>query len=162
MVKLKNKINNMKYLKLFENKVLDDILDKISKDGMDSLTDLEKDFLDKFGDNKHQQAETKIKEREKNYKGVLSYDPREDDTDFYKEAGKDFGIDNMNFDDWSDEEIEDGKYSHLWDGLYDEDMDSFMRQYKIPEELSQMPWDKLPVKVKENFRKYIKDIGMLD
>ena len=152
----------MKYLKLFENKVLDDILDKISKDGMDSLTDLEKDFLNKFGDNKHQQVENKIKEREKNYKGVLSYDPRKDDTDFYKETGKEFGIDDMNFDDWSDEEIEDGKYSHLWDGLYDEDMDSFMRQYKIPEELSQMPWDKLPVKVKENFKKYIYDIGMLD
>jgi flavin-dependent dehydrogenase len=68
-----------------------------------------------------------------------------------KEAGKEFAIDNMNFDDWSDEDIEDGKYSHLWDGLYDEDMDWFIKQFKIPEEMTQYPWHKLPIKVKENF-----------
>ena len=38
----------MKYLKRFENKTLDEILDKISKDGMENLTDNEKDFLDRY------------------------------------------------------------------------------------------------------------------
>jgi len=37
----------MKYLKKFENKTIDDILDKISSSGLDSLTDYEKEYLDK-------------------------------------------------------------------------------------------------------------------
>ena len=41
----------MKYLKSFENNTLDKILDKISEFGVDSLTDNEKFFLDKFSNN---------------------------------------------------------------------------------------------------------------
>ena len=35
----------MKYLKSFENKIIDNILDKINKSGMDSLTNLEQSYL---------------------------------------------------------------------------------------------------------------------
>jgi len=38
----------MKFIKSFENQRVDTILDKISKTGMDSLSDYEKDFLNKF------------------------------------------------------------------------------------------------------------------
>ena len=152
----------MKYLKLFENVMLDNILDKISKTGMGSLTSLEKEFLDKFSNGQHQEVETKINQKNNKYKGILEYDPRKDDPDTYKEIGKGFGIEDMNFNDWSDKEIEDGKYLILWNQLYDEDMYSFLQQYQLPVETSETPWDKLPKAIQKSFRKYIKDIGMLD
>jgi hypothetical protein len=151
----------MKYLKLFENKTLDDILDKINLTGMDSLTELEKDFLNRFSKGNHKDVEKKIEDKKKVYRGISAYDPREDDTDFYKEIGKQFGIDDMNFDDWSDEEILDGKYLQLWDQLYDEDMDNFLLRYKLPDNYKEYPWDKLPEKTKEFFKKYLKDVGII-
>jgi len=151
----------MKYLKLFENITLDNILDKISKSGMDSLTALEKEFLSKFSQGEHERIEQKIKEKNKRYKGMLAYDPRNDNTDFYKKSGDMFGLD-MNFNKWSDKEIDDTKYQHLWDGFYDEDMDSFMRKYALPNGTDELPWDELPKEVSKLFKQYIKDIGMLD
>ena len=151
----------MKYLKLFENQMLDTILDKIAKNGMDSLTSMEKEFLDKFSRGEHKEIENKIKEKDRKYKGTLAYDPRKDD-DFYKELGSTHGIDDMSFKDWSDEEIEDGKYLQLWDQLYDEDMDSFLRKYAIPDEMRELPWGKLHKSIRKLFKTYIKDIGMLD
>ena len=100
----------MRYLKLFENKTLDDILDKINKEGMSSLTDLEKDFLDKFSSGDHKDVERQIKNKKDTNKGILAYDPRTDDPDFYKEVGKEFGLEDMSFKNWSDKEIEDGKF----------------------------------------------------
>ena len=38
----------MRYLKTYENKILDNILDKIGKSGKDSLSPLEKEYLDKI------------------------------------------------------------------------------------------------------------------
>ena len=152
----------MKYLKLFENKTLDDILDKISKSGMGSLTELEKDFLDKYSSGGHKAVEQSIKNRNNSYKGIMTYDPREDDTDFYKEIGKPFGIEDMNFKNWSDKEVEDGKYAILWDQLYDDDMNSFLGRYNLPNETNEIPWDKLPKPIVKLFKQHIKDIGMLD
>ena len=152
----------MKHLRLFENKTLDDILDKISKSGMGSLTELEKDFLDKFSNGEHKSTEQSIKNRNAAYKSTMSYDPREDDTDFYKEIGKPFGINDMNFKDLSDEEIEDGKYGILWDQFYDDDMNSFLRRYNLSDDISETPWHKLPKSIVKLFKQHIKDIGMLD
>ena len=152
----------MKYLKLFEANMLDNILDKISKTGMGSLTELEKAFIDKYSKGAHKAVEQKINQKNDKYKSILTYDPREDDTDFYKDAGELFGIEDMNFRDWTDEQIEDGKYLQLWDGLYDEDMDGFLRQYKLPDNIREVSWDKLPPQIQKSFKTYIKDIGMLD
>ena len=151
----------MKHLRLFENKTLDDILDKISKSGMGSITELEKDFLDKYSKGEHKAAEQSIKNRNAAYKGIMTYDPREDDQDVYKEMGKPFGVD-MNFNDWSDKEIEDGKYGILWDQLYDDDMNSFLRKNNLPDSISEIAWDKLPKSIIKLFKQHIKDIGMLD
>jgi hypothetical protein len=152
----------MKHLKLFENKTLDEILDKISKDGMDSLTSLEKEFLDKFSNGDHKETEKKLKNKKNTYKSIMSYDPREDDPEAYREIGQVFGIEDMSFKNWSDKEIEDGKYGILWDQLYDEDMYSFLRKYNLPDNTNETPWDKLPKSVVKMFKEYIKDIGMLD
>lgn len=152
----------MKYLKLFENKTLDDILDKINKEGMSSLTELEQDFLDKFSSGDHKEVERKIKNKKDTYKEILSYDPRNDDQEAYKEIGQAFGIQDMNFKNWSDKEIKEEQYSHLWDQLYDEDMNSFLRKYRLPDTIIETPWDKLPKSVTKMFKDYIKDIGMLD
>ncbi|NPV12818.1 MAG: hypothetical protein HPY57_13615 [Ignavibacteria bacterium] len=38
----------MKFLKTYENKILDNILDKMFASGKDSLSPLEKEYLDKF------------------------------------------------------------------------------------------------------------------
>ena len=40
----------MKYLKLFENKLLDDIIDKMSSQGKSSLTELEQEYLNSYSD----------------------------------------------------------------------------------------------------------------
>lgn len=151
----------MKHLRLFENKTLDDILDKISKSGMGSLTELEKDFLDKYSKGEHKAAEQSIKNRNAAYKGIMKYDPRDDDPDVYKEMGKPFGVD-MDFSKYTDQEIEDGKYAILWDQLYDDDMNSFLRRYNLPDDIFETPWDKLPKSVVKLFKQHIKDIGMLD
>ena len=152
----------MKYLKLYEQNMLDTILDKINNGGMGSLTSLEKDFLDKYSRGEHQEVEKEIQNKKNTYKGILNYDHRKDDTDFYQETGKAFAIDDMSFKNWSDKDIEDGKYQQLWDKLYDEDMDSFLRQYKLPDSVNDISWDKLPPQIQKYFKTYIKDIGMLD
>lgn len=56
----------MEYIKLFEKMILDEILDKMSKHGKDSLTDLENEYLMNYGDkNKALEIENKIKEKDK-------------------------------------------------------------------------------------------------
>jgi len=52
----------MKYLKVFESKILDDILDKILADGEKTLTSWEKEYMASFGD------DNKIKEMEQDFK----------------------------------------------------------------------------------------------
>jgi hypothetical protein len=51
----------MKYIKLFEKLVLDDILDKMNSTGFDSLTKYEKDFLKTYGGGKSELTEYDIK-----------------------------------------------------------------------------------------------------
>jgi hypothetical protein len=152
----------MKYVKLFENHMLDVILDKIFRTGMGSLSTSEKNFLDKFSKGEHQEIEKELNDKKDIYKGILTYDPRKDDTDVYKEIGQQFGIEDMNFNDWTEEEIEENKYCLLWDQLWVEDMDGFLRQYKLPDNVNEIAWDKLPPQIKKSFKTFIKDIGLLD
>jgi len=150
----------MKYLKIFENKTLDDILDKISRSGMSSLTELEKEFLDKYSRGEHKEVEQKIKEKLNKVKSFIDYDPRKDN-DFYKEMGDDNGL-NMDFSNWSNEDIEEGRCEILWEQMYDEDMNNFLGKYNLPAELREKPWDKLPQYIQKYFKQFIKDIGMFD
>jgi hypothetical protein len=61
----------MKYLKKFENKLLDDILDKISFSGMDSLSDVEKDLLDDFSKGKTPIIKQIKDDSEKSFNGKI-------------------------------------------------------------------------------------------
>ena len=142
----------MKYIKLFENKVLDDILDKISKNGKSSLTDLEKDFLNNYGTNKQSSVENKLMKKDEPYKDVLT------DTQRNPESYDDFSDEDSG--DYSD--ADDKKYKDLWMQLYDEDMDNFMRKYRLPEDIVQLPWNQLHNRIKTYFKNFIKDIGLLD
>jgi hypothetical protein len=135
----------MKYLKSFENKTLDEILDKISTYGMKSLTPLELTFLKDYDNvdlkNKINQSKNFIKSR-------IDYDPRKDDTDFYKKN-------NISFDDWSDEEIENSRYDILWNSLEEDDIEDFITKYKIAIGNTES-WDNLTDDIKNKFKKYIK------
>jgi hypothetical protein len=156
----------MKYLKIFENKILDDILDKISEDGEKNLTSWEKEYLASFGDeNKRNQMEKEKKEKEKKSKSLGSYDPRKDDTDFYKNIGDEFGMGDEMSDyikNMSDDDYIQNKIMIMWDSLYEEDMDEFFNKYKIMNEFIDKPWDELPEKVKELFGEYLLWKGYID
>lgn len=56
----------MKYLITYEKFELDDILDKISDNGMDSLSDSEKDYLNNYSD--------KLKNKKSSYTEISTYD----------------------------------------------------------------------------------------
>jgi hypothetical protein len=53
----------MKYLKMFENKILDDILDKISEDGEKNLTTWEREYLAAFDTPKQKQMEAELENK---------------------------------------------------------------------------------------------------
>lgn len=156
----------MKYLKIFENKILDDILDKISEDGEKNLTSWEREYLASYSDTtKINKMEKEKEERERKAKSLGSYDPREDDTDFYKNVGGDFGM-GEEMDDYmknmSDDQYFQDRLQVMWDSLYEEDMDEFFVKYKIVNELIDKPWDKLPEKVKELFGEFLLWKGYID
>lgn len=151
----------MKYIKLFENKILDDILDKMSEKGKDSLTKLELDYLksmeaDEEGRTVDPYATEKVRkkmEREKDLKSVGKYDPRKEN-DYYKSLG-------MNFDDWSDQDIEEGRLHILWDEFSSEEMDNFIKSYELDDSIKDLPWNKLPEDVQEFFQVYLYENDLL-
>lgn len=60
----------MKKIKTFESKLLDDILDKIYTSGIDSLTSLEKEYLDKFSKG-HDTKDIEKEINKKEYEGEI-------------------------------------------------------------------------------------------
>jgi hypothetical protein len=142
----------MKYIKLFENKILDDILDKMLDKGKDSLTKLELDYLNAMQNNKESQVENKMKKHD-DLKNMAQYDPRKD-SDFYKKIG-------MSFDEWSDDDISDGKLNILWDKLPNEDMENFLKSNELDDEIGQLPWHKLDDEIQEYFKVYLYENDIL-
>lgn len=150
----------MKYIKLFENKILDDILDKISEKGKESLTKLELDYLksmesDEEGRTIDPYATEKVRkkmEREKEIKNFSKFDPRKDD------KLKKYGFD---FSDWSDEDIEDGKLHILWDEINSDEMNNFIKSYELDDSIKDLTWDKLPENIQEFFQVYLYENGLL-
>lgn len=145
----------MKIIKTFESFQSDRILDKISRNGMNSLTELEKEYLDAYSLNKPnvKSLEKDLDDRDDKISGTLNYDPREDN-EFFKDQG-------MDFSDWSDEDIEDGRFNIIWDDISNDDIEKFIIIYKIDRSILTdndkdfLTWDKLPYDVKENFIDYI-------
>jgi len=150
----------MKYIKLFENKILDDILDKISEKGKDSLTKLELDYLksmesDEDGRTIDPHATKKVlsqMDRERDIKNFSKYDPRKDDK--LKKSGFDFN-------DWSDDDINDGRLHILWDEFNDEEMNNFIKSYNLDNNIKDLTWDKLPENIQEFFQVYLYENDLL-
>ncbi|MDY0270314.1 hypothetical protein [Trichloromonas sp.] len=136
----------MKYLKLYENKILDDILDKISEKGKDSLTSLELDYLNNYYTSDKDKYEKEIN-KTKELKDKSKYDPRED-KEFFDKVGMDFG-------DWSDKDIDDGKLHIIWDKLSDELMNRFIKSNDLDDEISNIAWQNLDTDIKELFQVFL-------
>lgn len=136
----------MKYLKLFENKTLDDILDKMLAHGKESLTKLELDYLKAMETGDESKVKKKM-DREADLKSVKDYDPRKD-KEFFDDLG-------MDFSNWSDKDIEEGRISILWDEFNPEEMDNFIKSYELDDSIKNSSWDKLPNDVKEYFQVYL-------
>lgn len=136
----------MKYLKLFESKILDDILDKISEKGKESLTQLELDYLNNYytsDKNKYEKEINKTKE----LRDRADYDPRKD-KEFFDKVG-------MDFSDWSDDDINDGRLHIIWDELSNELMNNFIKSNELDTETSNLPWQKLDDDTKELFQVFL-------
>jgi hypothetical protein len=140
----------MKNLKTFESFQSDRILDKISKHGITSLSDLEKSYLDAYAQNKPeaQNLENELDNKSKQIDSILEYDPRKDDE-----------LD-LDFSGWSEDDIEDGKFDIIWDQISDKDIENFIITYKLDKaslskDNNYLSWDNLPTNIKEKFVDFI-------
>lgn len=128
---------SMKHLKLFETKVLDDILDKLSDTGYDSLTDLEKDYLNNYDENS-----SKTRDYEKKINSPTSYKYENDDTE---------DIDELE----PPTEKSDNIYEDMWNKLAEPDFESFIKEFSLPDELIKYSWRDVPPQFKVKFKKFI-------
>jgi hypothetical protein len=142
----------MKWLKMFESfkteDVLNSILDKINRWGIDSLSDVEKRFLN---DSDNRELASEILKKREFIEGLMEYDPRKDE-----ESDFDFLT-------WTDLEIEEGRWEILYNELEDEDIILFEKIFKVDLKDSDgdyKPWDKLSDIEKNKFKDYI--LGGLD
>jgi hypothetical protein len=163
----------MKYLKVFESKILDDILDKISNEGEKTLTSWEREYLASYDDvhkrtkmeDEHKKREASAKEKDDKYKSFGEYDPREDDTDFYKELGDLTGVgDDMdNFlKNMSDEDYKEGQLEQFWDMIDDEDINEFFDSFHVYGDYGTTRWEDLPKDVKQKFQMYLIQKGYIN
>lgn len=144
-------------MKLFENKILDDILDKISKYGKETLTPLELKLLNSYSNKEDTyELEEEYKKKRNVVDSLFSYDPRED-AEFYDELSRVSGV-PFNWADTSQEEIDEGRYEILWDTLSLEDIEHFMQYFSLKHEINELPWNKLDNSIKQKFIKYINEI----
>lgn len=126
----------MKYIKLFEKKVLDDILDKMNKG--ETPTDWEKKYLKVYGTPEADSMEDELKPEL---------------PDAFKDDGKivgDFG-----------DEFDDERIIEFWDELDTEDMTEFLTQYKVMPEFSNQTWHKLSDGIKDRFSEFLQKKGLI-
>ena len=163
----------MKYLKIFESKILDDILDKISSDGEHSLTSWEREYMASFGDDAkidkmetdHKKREASSAERDDSYKSLGQYDPRKDDTDFYKDLGDATGVggDMDSFlKNMSDDQYKGHQLEIFWDRIDDEDINEFFDSFQVYGDFGTTRWEDLPQEVKQKFQIYLVQKGYID
>lgn len=135
---------------MYYEKLLDDILDRMNKKGIEYITDTEKIFLEKYNSAEDViELYDNITNLKNYYYNMFQYDPRNDNDNFI-----DFG---MSFTKWTDEEITEGKYSILWDNIDVEYMDLYMKIYKVPFKYHDHRWDFLPTRIKITFKDFLFD-----
>lgn len=176
----------MKYIKLFESKVLDDILDKMSSLGKESLTDLEKEYLSSYNDI---HKKTSIEQKIRKHNEPIVEEPNSDDPEvirlwneipsndmvnFIKSNELDDNIDELDWNKLTDDVKElfqvylyendllgsDDEPSidvaEIWNTLEENEVYDFLSSNELPLNLIEKQWDKLPNEVKSIFMKYAK------
>ena len=125
----------MKYLKIFENKILDDILDKMSN-GEQSLTTWEKDYLASYSDF-HKREDMEKQKR-------LSDKPEfvEDELDPSMYPNEDGTIDPV--------EDEFKETEDHWNSIDDGDLNEFFKRFDLPGDYGSTSWDDIPREIKKN------------
>lgn len=136
----------------FEN-LQNEILDKISKHGIDIITYPELQFLDIYHEEDKQEEKeelyTQINLAKIYYYELFNYDPRDENEDFKKL--------DIDFSKWTDSEIIENKYAIIWHELEVDYMEAFMKVYKVPNKYYTQMWMNVPDKIKEAFKTYLKE-----
>lgn len=111
--------------------LLDEIIDKMSEYGMESLSEIEKEYLNNYSnDNKREEIEDNI-----------------------------YG--NNEVDDNNPEDSEEDKdYSSIWNNLRDEDFEDFVYSYNLPHDITTQSWDRLHISIRDKFKKFIDETGI--
>lgn len=142
----------MKFVKMFEafktEDALNNILDKINKWGIDSLSDVEKSFLK---DIDSIELSSEVLKKKEFIENIMEYDPRKDEDSYF------------DFSTLSDLEVDEGRFEILYNELEDEDIILFEKIFKVDLKDSDgdyKPWDKLSDIEKNKFKDYI--LGGLD
>jgi len=153
----------MKFLKTYENNVLDNILDKISNTGIKSLTPAEDKLLKTYYKGNNDDLEKLVKNKKQKVKSLFEYDPRKD-KEYFSDLSDQTGI-NFDFDNYSDKEIEEGRYEIMWDELSDEDIRHFISFFEIKDAEKEYkgkvvlkPYHELSKETQLQFKKYIDEI----
>jgi hypothetical protein len=159
---LQEQINRMKSIMgvINEDKQhIDKILDKIIKYGMDSLSDMDREYL---GNPSSQELNQLVKKRQDRIESLWSYDPRED-SEFFDELSSEINYD-FDFSKYSDEDIEEGRYSIIYDEVDDDELLQFMKILKISDEDMRNEngtfkgWPRLDRNIQDKFKEYIDNI----
>ena len=138
----------MKHLKLYENKILDDILDKISDDGEKNLTSWEREYLASF-DDYHKRVEME-KEKRNVEKPVFI----EDELDPSMYPNDDGTIDPVE-DEFSESE------DH-WNSVDDSDLNDFFEKFELPGNYGDTQWDNIPREIKKMFKSFLLQKGYIE
>lgn len=141
----------MKYLKLYENKILDDILDKISDVGEQQLTPWEREYLAAFGTGKQDEMEA---ERNKENTEDVNYA-----TPFNQEVGGDMDDYMQNMNDAAEllDQVE-----NFWDTISDDEVEEFFDKFSVYGDFHTKKWDELPPELQELFIKYLVQKGYIE
>lgn len=136
----------MKHIKLYETIVIDEILDKISDTGMDSLSDYEKDYLKSFKNKNEDEIDIEFREKKDEY-----IEPQNDPAIY--------DYDNYSDDDLLNDETDEEMLEDFWNSLPEEEFDEFIDRYNIPQEAGQTKWALLNGQIKTIFKNFLLDQG---
>lgn len=135
----------MKYLKIFENKILDDILDKISDNGEKDLTSWEREYLAAFDTPKQQEMEEE-----------LNTPPKAEVED---EVSSNTIEDIINSGGVEDNEKE---FEMFWEKLTDDELNEFFDSFSVYGDYGTTRWEELPQDVKNLFVTYLIQKGYIN
>lgn len=125
----------MKYIKIFETKILDEIMDEYSANGDKNLTKWEKEYLNTFGTPRQKELEDELKtsNQKKKEKSVKKTDDSDSET-----------------------------ITLEWESMEEDELYNFFDMYSIYGDFDKMRYDKLPPAVKDAFVTYLKEKGIIN